>query len=179
MDLSKEVEIVPTRMLERDMEKAQAQADREETIIHEAPPLPKRGRGRPSNQERIRTENATTIVEPAKPYKFEKAVREQLLDVVVWSSKTIDMGIDYGLGVDTADAPIWTLQPEDADVIVRILERRAARSAFVRDTVVPKMLEGRDYLEAGILLAPRFVTTVQAVVDNGGVKPRLFKKRER
>lgn len=180
--LSEDVEIIPTRMLEREIERNQS-ADNEielsdDVRITSAPPLPKK-KGRPSTKNSpIKTEDATTTVIPAKPFKFEKEIRQQLNEVIEYAFTTLDLLVDYGLGVDTSQVDIWALGDGEADVFVRILERRAARSAFVRDTIVPKMLQGRDYLEAGMIVAPRAITTVKQIVENGGIKPHIVHKKE-
>lgn len=194
MKLNHDVEIVPTKMFEREIVRNQERSPEIEvppnmtewgTIEPESAKPPKssgkNGRGRPAKESAvnvIKTEKADTVIIPAKPFKFEKEVRQQLSEVIQYGTQLLDLGIDYGLGVDTQLIPIWQLTEEQAEVFVRILERRAARSEIIRDKVVPKMLEGRDYLEAGMIVVPKAGATIKAIVDNGGIKPKFIKRKE-
>ena len=187
LNLSQDVEIIPTRMIEREVLKNQEREVTNENsnefgMGYSSNPTPeKRNVGRPKKKagkgSTIKSEDAPTTVEPAS-YKFDKEVREQLLEVFKYGSKALDLGIDYGLGVDTETLPIWELSDEQADVFVRILERRAARSKTVRDVVVPKLLAGRDYIEAATIVIPKAGATIKAIVDNGGIKPHIGPKKE-
>lgn len=167
LNIPEEGIVVPTRMMQRELDAA-------ERKLEDSPvsPLPLKKKGRPASKK-----GKTEIIKPNVPYKFDTVTHDHLIEWFVWTSKGLDLGIDYGLGVDTSVLPIWEFSPDDAEVFVRILERRAAASEYVRDTVVPKLLASRDYIEAGILVAPRFIATVQGVVEIGGPKPH-FKKRE-
>lgn len=157
-------------MMQREMEKAIAVSE-PMPFFQEKPTKPVKQL--PPQPEVISSSKSTKIVKPVEPYKFDAQTREQLTEFYVWTSKGLDMAVDYGLGVDTSELPIWELSEADAEVFVRILERRAARNDYVRDVIVPKLLASRDYIEATILLGPRFAATVQGVVENGGIHPHI------
>ena len=176
LDLPVEGVIEPTKMLQREMDKGETAiviGDGAEDVPAFAAPETKSA---PKKSKPVKGKSPV-VVQPGEDFKFDKQTRVQLTEWFVWTSKGIDMGVDYGFGLDTEMIPIWELTEEDADVFVRILERRAGRSEYVRDTVVPKMLASRDYIEAGMLLAPRFIATVKGVVDQGGPKPHIPGKR--
>lgn len=174
LNLPETISIEPTAMLQRELKKAVEQEPEQAPIMVEERPQPIMRPSTPARPTPLPQKKSETV-KPLVAYKFSKEVKEQLTEWFVWASKGMDLGVDYGLGVDTSLVPLWELNEEEAGVFVRILERRAGRSEMIRDTVVPKILESRDYIEAGIILAPRFITTVQTIVEQGGPKPHIRK----
>ncbi len=116
---------------------------------------------------------------PLGPFIFPPDISAKLAEVFVWYFMAVDLGCSLGLGIDTATAPIWAITIDEAMSFVRILERRAESNPIIPQKIVPQLLASRDYFEAGIILAPRFVATVRAVVEGGGIKPRLFGGKSR
>lgn len=194
LNLPENGQVEQTAMLQRQLSSVQERTVSAEPLPEDlgarnvVPPNPlPRGPGRPPGSTKKNQQNKTQETAPPKKpetisvvpdYKFDKATFKALVDWFVWSSKGVDLGIDYGLGIDTSLIPIWELDEKEAEVFVRILERRASTSEYVRDVVVVKMLASRDYIEAGLILAPKFGATVQAVVEQGGPKPH-FRKGDR
>lgn len=192
LSLPQDGEVVPTAMLQRELSSTQERHvpiliedtprepfPKEDVVEFTTPPRPHAKPQSTKNKNKNQTAPPAKQAETIKvevDFKFDKATFKALVEWFVWTSKGVDLGVDYGLGVDTSLIPIWEMDDKEAEVFVRILERRAGTSETIRDVVVPKMLASRDYIEAGMILAPRFGATVQSVVQNGGVHPHFSKR---
>ena len=181
--LPQEAEIFPTKMLEKELAKIEASTNDDDDALQsiELVPMPIM---EPVEQTETKKAKAKTKIGNEKKivpgvYKFSSTVRQQLIDIFVVASELQDLAIDKLIGVDTSIIPIWKMEENEAEVFVRILERRAARNEKVRDEVVPAILAAQDYLEATMIIAPRTIATVQAIVENGGIKPNLMQRGKR
>ena len=180
--LPQEVEIFPTKMLEKELAKIEASSNDDDALQSiELIPMPIM---EPVEQPETKKAKAKTKIGNEKKivpgvYKFSPTVRQQLIDIFVVASELQDLALDKLIGVDTSIIPIWKMEENEAEVFVRILERRAARSEKIRDEVVPAILAAQDYLEATMIIAPRTIATVQAIVENGGIKPNLIQRGNR
>lgn len=129
------------------------------------------------NAEKSQPQPSTGSNQTIVSFKFDKATTEQLTELFVWAYDAMDKLSFFGLGVDTETIPIWAITEKQAGARVRILERRAARSQHIREVVVPKLLDSRDYIEVAIEDGPKIIEVIREVITNGGIKPSFNAKR--
>ena len=177
MDLPAEVDITFTKMLEKELEQFLTQPVTESTInvISNSDPI----------EQPVTVFNtpvfANTKTAPAKQsssisnFKFDKQTNEELTEIILWVYDGIDAGLFYGSGIDTKTLPIWRINESQAKMRVRILEKRAAKNQVVREVVIPKLLEFKDYIGLAIEDIPKLITTAYELLQNG-IHPQFGKK---
>jgi hypothetical protein len=165
-------EPIPPRSFEADIEREAAIEERKAEGTTSA-----RKRGRPTKQgtsQPILQIKAvgTALKEKSEARKFftgktfSKSEAEELKEPLVAALQDEFLILDkalWGLSGDELQQPIWSdLSNKELDTITNIILRAGQRSPLVA-TATRTAVDGSDYIAAGVILAPRFKSTVDVI----------------
>lgn len=134
-----------------------------------------RKRGRPPKQGIIQPVQQTPIKERQSEKQSRKFftgktlskteaedLQEQLITAISDEMKLIDTAI-WKLTGDPIQQPIWSDMTEKELQTITNIALRIGQKSPVMATAVRASIDGGDYISAGIVLAPRFQTTVEVI----------------
>ena len=114
----------------------------------------------------------TTLKKKAgKSFIDDKELLEQVVEGIQTGFKGLDLLADYGLGV----IDVWTLEEAEAEVLARVLLRRADKGDKAALKTIQTMRDNGDLLQAAMVVIPRLGITVKEVARNGA-KPHIKKR---
>ena len=176
IDLPVEADITFTKMLEKELEQFLSLAPPESPINVVTNPDPIEQPVTIFNAPVVaNTKTSPKQQQSTGTYTFDKQTTEELIEVIMWVYDGIDAGLFYGTGIDTKTLPIWHINESQAKMRVRILEKRAAKNQTVREVVIPKLLEFKDYVGLIIEDTPKALATAYELLQNG-IHPQFGRK---
>lgn len=108
---------------------------------------------------------------------MSKDRHKDIVEGLKFGFATIDFGLFAALGVPSG---LWSLDDKEAEVLARVLEKRAANGDAKAVQALAVILERTDEIQAAMILVPRVYNTVKGVAKNG-IKPGIVgspKKRD-
>lgn len=106
-----------------------------------------------------------------KSFLEDKELLGQVVEGIQVGFKGLDLLADYGLGVNG----VWELDDNEAEVLARVLLRRADKGDKAALKTIQAMRDNIDLFQAAMVVIPRVGITIKEVAKNGA-KPHVKKR---